>query len=244
VTRDATSEFAAQTCTAPPERSDRMRDIVLEYVPTARPTRVLDLGCGTGSLIFRLADALPAAELVGIDVSPANIAAAQRRNDAEFRGRLRFVVADYLAFRDAPFDMIVSDGVLHLITAPTAALVAKIAADLKPDGLLVCDMPYACSYNRLFAAVRSGLRIIRSPITDSLILSAGRLLHSRQMDDDQLRERVQYMYLPPQRMMDAALVAAFTKAGLRRTATHSNPSTSPSQLRHSVTVWSKRPAAA
>ena len=34
--------------------------------------RVLDVGCGTGSLLFRLADALPAASLVGIDVSPAN----------------------------------------------------------------------------------------------------------------------------------------------------------------------------
>lgn len=220
-----------------------MRDIVLEHVPRDRPIRLLDLGCGTGSLIFRLANALPAAELVGIDVSPSNISSAQR-NDAEFRGRLRFVVADYLAFRDPLFDVIVSDGVLHLISASTSALIAKLAADLKPDGLLVCDMPYDCAYNRVFAAVRRGLRMIRSPIMDAMILAAGRLLHSQQMDDDQLRERVQYMYVPPERMMDAPLVGALTTAGLRQTATHPNPSTSPSQLRHNVTVWTKASAVA
>jgi SAM-dependent methyltransferase len=244
VTRDAANGFAAQTCTAPPERSDRMRDIVLEHVPRDRPIRLLDLGCGTGSLIFRLAKALPAAELVGIDVSPSNIASAQRRNDAEFRGRLRFVVADYLAFRDPLFDVIVSDGVLHLISASTSALIAKLAADLKPGGLLVCDMPYDCAYNRAFAAIRRGLRMIRSPIVDAMILAAGRLLHSQQMDDDQLRERVQYMYVPPERMMDSPLVGALTAAGLRQTATHPNPSTSPSQLRHNVTVWTKASAVA
>jgi len=244
VTSDAASGLAAQTCTAPPERSDRMRDIVLQHVSRDQPIRVLDLGCGTGSLLFRLATALPAAELVGIDVSPANIAAAQRVNGAQFRGRLRFVEADYLAFRDSPFDVIVSDGVLHLIAAPTHALIAKLAADLKPAGLLVCDMPYDCAYNRVFAVIRRGLRIIRSPITDALILAAGRLLHSRQMDDNRLRERVQYMYLPPQRMMDAPMVGACIAAGLRQTATHSNPSTSPSQLRHNVTVWTKPSTAA
>jgi len=242
VTRDAASGFAAQTCTAPPERSDRMRDIVLEHAPRDRPIRLLDLGCGTGSLVFRLANALPAAELVGIDVSPPNIAAAQHRNDAEFRGRLRFVVADYLAFRDPLFDVIVSDGVLHLISAPTSTLIAKLAADLKPDGLLVCDMPYDCAYNRVFAAVRRGLRMIKSPMIDAMILTAGRLLHSQQMDDDRLRERVQYMYMPPERMIDAPLVGALTAAGLRQIATHPNPSTSPSQLRHNVTVWTKSSA--
>ena len=220
-----------------------MRDIVLEHVPRDRPIRVLDLGCGTGSLVLRLAKALPAAELVGIDVSPTNIGAAQRRSDAELRGRLRFVVADYLAFRDAPFDVIVSDGVLHLIAAPTNTLIAKLAADLKPDGLLVCDMPHDCAYNWC-CAVRRGLRMIRSPITDAVILAAGRLLHSQQMDDDRLRERVQYMYVPPERMMDAPLVGACIAAGLRQTATHSNPSISPSQLRHNVTVWTKASTAA
>ena len=52
-----------------------MRDIVLEYAPRDKAIAVLDLGCGTGSLVFLLADA-PEARLIGIDVS-ANI--RQRR---------------------------------------------------------------------------------------------------------------------------------------------------------------------
>ena len=216
-----------------------MRDIVLAHVPRDRPIRVLDLGCGTGSLAVRLADTLPLAELLGIDVSAANITAAQRRAESGVAGRLRFAVADYLAFREPPFDVIVSDGVLHLITAPTESLVRKIAGDLKLGGLFVCDMPYESVYNRTFAAVRRALRLIRSPIVDRIILTVGRVLHSQQMDEAGLRERVQYMYIAPERVMNAALARAFNAAGLTQIATHNVPSTSPSQLRHNVTVWTK-----
>src|SRR4030088_1219172 len=76
-TRRAPSEFADKTCTAPAERSERMGDIVLAHVPRDRAIRLLDLGCGTGSLLFRLAEALPAAALSGVDISPANIRAAR-----------------------------------------------------------------------------------------------------------------------------------------------------------------------
>ena len=75
---DERTEFAGKTCTAPAARSDRMRDIVLAHVPADRATRLLDLGAGTGSLVFRLASALPAAEVIGIDISAANVRAAHR----------------------------------------------------------------------------------------------------------------------------------------------------------------------
>ena len=55
-----------------------MRDVVLEHAPRDKAVAVLDLGCGTGSLIFLLADALPEARVIGIDVSAANIAEAER----------------------------------------------------------------------------------------------------------------------------------------------------------------------
>jgi trans-aconitate methyltransferase len=71
-----------------------MRDIVLSHVPHDRAMRVLDVGCGTGSLLFRLANALPFAELVGIDVSPANIHAppsADDRSSSAIRLRRRTI---------------------------------------------------------------------------------------------------------------------------------------------------------
>jgi cyclopropane fatty-acyl-phospholipid synthase-like methyltransferase len=214
-----------------------MRDIVLAHVPQDKGVRVLDVGCGTGSLLFRLADALPAASLVGIDVSPANIRAAEQQMADHPAARAQFEVADYLEYRAEPFEVVVSDGVLHLIPGDTAALVRKLAADLRPGGVLICSMPFDCRYNRAFAVVRRVLRALRSPWLDRFILRAGRLLHGHEMDDGGLRERVDYMYVPPERMMSDRLAACFASAGLGRLAEYDMRSTSLSQLRHRVTIF-------
>jgi SAM-dependent methyltransferase len=231
-------EFADKTCTAPAARSDRMRDIALAHMPRDRAIRLLDLGCGTGALLFRLAEALPAAALCGVDISPANIRAATARQASQpAAGRVRFEAADYLDYVAEPFDVIVTDGVLHLIPGDTATLVRKLASDLVPGGLLFCGMPFDCAYNRAFAGVRRVLRSVRSSWLDLLILKVGRFLHGADMDDERLRERVDYMYMAPERMMSKPLTACFASVGLRRVATYPMESTSPSQLKHQVTVF-------
>jgi SAM-dependent methyltransferase len=217
-----------------------MRDIVLAHVPHDRPIRVLDVGCGTGSLLFRLANALPFAELVGIDVSPANIRAATgQQMDRSSSARIQFEATDYLDYGAGPFDAIVTDGVLHLIPGETMPLVRKLADDLRPGGVLVCDMPFDCAYNRAFSVVRRVLRSVRSPAVDGLILRAGRLLHGREMGEEGLRERVGYMYIPPVRMMDDRLAACFASSGLHRRNEYAMESTSPSQLKHRTTVFER-----
>ena len=96
---------------------------------------------------------------------------------------------------------------------------------------------FDCLYNRTFTLVRRMLRAVRSPLVDAAILQVGRLLHGREMDDEQLRERVDYMYIPPERMMNDALGRQFVSAGLQRAAELAIRSTSPSQLKHSATVF-------
>jgi trans-aconitate methyltransferase len=230
------SDFDGLTCSAPDARADRMAALVLEYAPADRPIRVLDLGCGTGGLVFRLAAALPQATCLGIDISSANIAAAKAarlgRVDAD---RISFEVVDYLSWESEPFDVVTVDGVLHLIPEETSRLVAKLAQDLKPGGLLINAMPYACAYNAAFAVVRKVLRATRTAVVDAMILKTGRLLHP-EMDDDRLRERVHYMYLPPQRVMGTRLQSDLAARGLRIVAARPIASTSLAQLRHSVTV--------
>src|SRR5262249_2051623 len=157
--------------------------------PLDRPIRVLDLGCGTGSLVVRLADTLRSATVVGLDVSPANIAVAQERQTRDPASNVKFVTGDYLSYHTDPFDVILSDGVLHVIGADTGSLVAKLARDLRMGGALICDMPFACAYNTVFAIVRRGLRAVRGPWLDRAILQTARALHGRTMDDDGLRER-------------------------------------------------------
>jgi SAM-dependent methyltransferase len=234
----AADTYAAKTCSAPIARSHRMRDIVVAQLTATGPLRLLDLGCGSGSLAWLLADALPAASVTGIDVSPANIRAALAQTvDRSPSARVAFEVADYLEYRADPFDAIVADGVLHLIPGDTNTLVRKIAGDLRPGGVFICSMPFDCFYNRTFAVVRRILRAVRSPLVDAAILQAGRLLHGREMDDDRLRERVDYMYIPPERMMDEALGKQFASVGFRPATELAMRSTSPSQLKYSATVF-------
>lgn len=198
---------------------------------------VLDLGCGTGRLTRLIADAHPALAVVGIDISRANIAAAAA---GQTPCRVRFEQADYLDYSGGPFDLIVTDGVLHLIPGDTRPLVRKLGVDLRPGGMLVCCMPYTGAYNVAFSGVRRALRLARGAWLDRAMLTVGEWLHGREMATDDLRERVHYMYLPPTRMMNGALRAAMARdAGLQVVGEQPMPSVSLAQLRHRVTIFRK-----
>jgi SAM-dependent methyltransferase len=217
-----------------------MRDIVLTHLPRDRHIRLLDIGAGTGSLVFRLADALPDADVTGIDISAANVRAAVAQQAARTEGgRAHFEAANYLEYAAGPFDAIVADGVLHLIPGDTSSLIRKLARDVRPGGLLICSMPFDCVYNRAMTLARRMLRAMRSPGLDDLMVRAGHLLHGHEMDDAGLRERIIYMYLAPERVMSGLLIAAFAEAGLHRVAEYPMRSVSLSQLRHRVTVFAR-----
>ena len=239
-----TTEFENETCSAPVERSARMCEIVVSHVPRDRAIDLLDVGCGTGSLVFLLAGALPLAAIAGLDVSGPNISAAEAQKaklDAASAARIRFELADYLARPTAAVDAITSDGVLHLIPGDTRALFAKLAADIKPGGILVVCMPYDCAYNYAFAILRRVLRLVRSRALDALILAIGRLLHGSEMSDDGLRERIPYMYIAPQRLAGRSLRETIAPSvGLTFVTRYAMPSASLSQLRHEVLVFQMR----
>jgi SAM-dependent methyltransferase len=235
------TDFRGTTCSAPRARSRWMRDLVVKHLPSPRPLRILDLGCGTGSLVVELSAAVEGAAITGIDVSSANIAAARAAiAPTASTNHIAFEEADYLSYDAPPFDVIVTDGVVHLIAGSTETLLAKFARDLRPAGILVCAMPYDCTYNRVFGLVRRALRRLRSPATDALILAIGRAIHGREMDDRALRERIPYMYMPPLRLDTAFLSGkAAPSVGLNVIARYPVRSVSLSQLRHRVTVFQK-----
>jgi ubiquinone/menaquinone biosynthesis C-methylase UbiE len=86
--------------------ADRTADLALTCVPASR--RILDVGCGTGYLLSRLAARAPQAEvLAGIDAAPAMIEVAK---GAATDDRVRFVAgtAERLPWPAATFDLVVS----------------------------------------------------------------------------------------------------------------------------------------
>ena len=100
-----------------------LHEHVAEEAARLRPNRVLDVGCGPGSLLASLARLCDAHTLVGVDISRA-MARIFRRNSLR-RGlwhRMGVIVADShaLPFRDRAFDLILSTGTLHHLRRPSA----------------------------------------------------------------------------------------------------------------------------
>ena len=89
------------------------------------PTRVLDVGTGTGLGALAAARRFPAAEVVGIDISTGMLAAARREVPAALASRLRFEDADAarLPYADASFDLVAMNNMI-----PFFAELARVTA--------------------------------------------------------------------------------------------------------------------
>jgi trans-aconitate methyltransferase len=115
--------------------------------------RILDLGCGTGPLTAKIAEA--GATVLGIDASPAMVAQARENYPS-----LQFEVMDATAMRfDRPFDAIFSNAVLHWVKPP--ALAAQHMYDaLKPGGRLILEMGGKGNVSKILqAAIKAGKSI-------------------------------------------------------------------------------------
>jgi SAM-dependent methyltransferase len=99
--------------------------------------RLLDVGCGPGSITLGFAERLPQGEAVGVDLSAETL--AQAASDAEARGlkNLHYKVADVydLPFDTGYFDVAYAHQVIqHLVNRPAA--LREMIRVVKPDGRL------------------------------------------------------------------------------------------------------------
>ena len=110
-------------------------DVASEVVGDGgRGPEILDVGCGPGDLAELLAVRLPAAQIVGLDLSPSMTDLARSKGSRD--GRLRFEVgnASSLPFEAGSFDFVVSTLSVHH-WAGAAPAFAEIKRVLRPGGV-------------------------------------------------------------------------------------------------------------
>ncbi len=76
--------------------------------------RILDIGCGTGSLIVQIKRLHPDADVIGLDPDPKALARAKRKADrAGLAVRFEQGFSDELPYPDASFDRVFSSFMFH-----------------------------------------------------------------------------------------------------------------------------------
>ncbi len=116
------------------ERTFRSR--LVAQVAAGEPSAVLEIGCGTGSLTVRLAQALPAASVIGLDPDPEALARA-RAKDSMRRIDWRQGTAVELPLPDGCAERVVASLLLHHLTdAEKRDALAEARRVLRPGGRL------------------------------------------------------------------------------------------------------------
>lgn len=139
----------------------------IEFAGLADGEKILDVGCGTGSLTFALAKAADLGEISAIDYSAVFVEAAKKRN-ADPRIKIGQADACALPFGDGTFDRALALLVLHFV--PDAAkAVAEMRRVVRPGGVVAAvvwdhlgGMPGMRMMIDTVAALSEGGRQLRS----------------------------------------------------------------------------------
>lgn len=120
-------------------RDAAMKARIVELASPQPGERVLDLGCGTGTLAIAMALASPGAAITGVDVDPAILKIALAKGLAA-KVQTRFVPGwgHALPFPDASIDLAVSTLFFHhLLPDAKRRTLQELMRVLRPEGRLV-----------------------------------------------------------------------------------------------------------
>ena len=125
-------------------KSDEYRDcvsLVVDHADPARDDNVVDLGCGTGAVALRLADA--AARVVGRDISDGMLAEARRKAAERGVGNVAFGPG---TFREpaveVSVDVVVSNFAMHHLPDGKKRDAIEVIAALEPRRFVLGDVMF------------------------------------------------------------------------------------------------------
>ena len=119
-------------------RERRLKTMLLDVVVLSGESRVLDLGCGTGTLAVLAKQRLPGLDMHGIDGDGAMIERARRKaRRAGVEAGFRTAMAGNLPYADASFTHVLTSLFLHHLTpADKRQALAEARRVLRPGGTL------------------------------------------------------------------------------------------------------------
>lgn len=109
---------------------------LLAQVPSQLPRRVVDLGCGSGLSTAPLVARYPAAEVIGLDTSPAMLETARKNVPSA-----RFALADANTWTaETPVDLLFANALLQWLPEHDR-LLPRLMAQVAPGGTFAYQVP-------------------------------------------------------------------------------------------------------
>ena len=157
---------------------------IMQWMGAIRGKRILDLGCGLGDAAVYFA--MQGAKVTAVDISPGMVSVVKRlakREKVSGRVKAMRAVGEKLPFKDASFDFVYGNGVLHHLDTEVSG--PEIARVLKKGGRGIFIEPLA--YNpviNVYRALASGVRTeAEAPMTYAKFRRLGSYFKSYRLEE-------------------------------------------------------------
>ena len=142
---------------------DIRKETVQEFIGGRKFSRILDIGCGDGSISTPLLTSQN--RLTLLDISPEMLSRARRRVTPELMNNVEIVNQDLMTapFEAGCYDLILCIGVLAHVQSP-AAVIAKIASLLEPGGIVILECTDAAHFSNHVFVFIAKMRSLFQPV--------------------------------------------------------------------------------